>query len=136
MYLPGSQIIEKNVKIEATAELFLDQSRLAVILNNLTSNAIKYRDDKKDQCSIEVQCHVTDKLLTIVFRDNGIGIAPELLNKVFDMFYRATERSEGAGLGLYIVKETVEKLGGSISVDSRVGVSTVFKLILPNLLVK
>jgi signal transduction histidine kinase len=134
MYLPGSQQIRKDVKVEATADLFTDQSRLAVIFNNLASNAIKYRDDKKDQCSIEVQCQVTDKLLTIIFRDNGIGISSELLTRVFDMFYRATERSEGAGLGLYIVKEAVEKLQGNISVDSRVGSSTVFKIVLPNLL--
>ncbi|HEY0742670.1 MAG TPA: ATP-binding protein [Chryseosolibacter sp.] len=133
MYLPGSELITKTIKIDATAELWQDQARLAVIFNNLVSNAIKYRDEKKERCFIEVLCHIDEANLSIVFRDNGIGIPDEFLGKVFDMFYRATERSEGAGLGLYIVKETLDKLSGSISVDSRPGESTVFKLMLPNL---
>jgi signal transduction histidine kinase len=134
MYLPGSEFIAKEIHIESSVEFWQDQSRLSVIINNLVSNAIKYRDEAKDQCFIDVRCHVDEKNLTLIFRDNGIGISPELLAKVFDMFYRATERSEGAGLGLYIVKETVDKLGGTISVDSRAGESTVFKLVLQNLI--
>jgi signal transduction histidine kinase len=134
MYLPGSDSVAKTVKIESSAKLFLDRSRLSVILNNLISNAIKYRDEFKDQSVVDLQCHVDEHFLVMVFRDNGIGIAAGFVSKVFDMFYRATERSEGAGLGLYIVKETVEKLGGSISVESKAGESTVFKIILPNLI--
>jgi signal transduction histidine kinase len=133
MYLPGYENIVKTVSIESSADLILDQSRLSVILNNLVSNAVKYRDEIKPRCIVDVHCHIDDNFLTIVFRDNGIGISPEFLPKVFDMFYRATERSEGAGLGLYIVKETTDKLGGTISVDSRLGESTVFKIVLPNL---
>jgi signal transduction histidine kinase len=49
------------------------------------------------------------------------------------MFFRATERSEGAGLGLYIVKETIEKLQGSITVDSTMGEGTVFTIRIPNM---
>lgn len=134
MYLPGSDLITRSVNVEGTAELWQDQSRLVVILNNLMSNAIKYRDETKDRCFIEVLCHVDEAHLTIIFRDNGIGIPEPFLGKVFDMFYRATERSEGAGLGLYIVKETLDKLSGSISVDSRPGESTVFKIVVPNLI--
>lgn len=134
MYLPGSEFIKKTVHVESLAELWQDQSRLSVVINNLVSNAIKYRDESKAICTIDVRCHVDEKNVTIIFRDNGIGIAPELIARVFDMFYRATERSEGAGLGLYIVKETVDKLGGAVSVDSRPGESTVFKLVLRNLI--
>lgn len=133
MYLPGSQAVEKRVDIDSSSELVLDHSRLSVIMNNLISNAIKYRDETKHQCKVDLQCHVDQQSLTLIFRDNGIGISPDFVPKVFDMFYRATEKSEGAGLGLYIVKETVEKLGGNISVDSRFGESTIFKIILPNL---
>lgn len=134
MYLPGSELIKKTVDIDQQKELWQDQFRLSIVMNNLVSNAIKYRDESKEQCTIDVRCHVDENNLTIIFRDNGIGIAPELLNKVFDMFYRATERSEGAGLGLYIVKETVDKLSGTISVDSRPGESTVFKLVFRNMI--
>ncbi|MFZ6008876.1 MAG: sensor histidine kinase, partial [Bacteroidota bacterium] len=69
----------------------------------------------------------------IIFKDNGIGISEQLCPKIFDMFFRATERSEGAGLGLYIVRETVEKLHGSISVESTLGEGTTFKVKIPNL---
>jgi signal transduction histidine kinase len=75
---------------------------------------------------------VTEQLLEIIFRDNGIGIAADLVPRIFDMFYRATEKSEGAGLGLYIVKETVDKMGGKISVDSKLGEGTTFTISLPN----
>ncbi|HEY0654526.1 MAG TPA: ATP-binding protein [Chryseosolibacter sp.] len=134
MYLPGFDGITKSVEIDATSDLYLDRARLAVIVNNMFSNAIKYRDEQKSPCFLTVKGHVDRQNLSLIFRDNGIGIAPELIGRIFDMFYRATERSEGAGLGLYIVKETIEKLNGTVSVDSRLGEGTVFKIVLPNLI--
>jgi signal transduction histidine kinase len=134
MYLPGSEAVTKTVSIESSSELVIDQSRLSVVLNNLISNSIKYRDEAKNRSIVDLHCNVDERALTLVFRDNGIGIPADLAPKVFDMFYRATERSEGAGLGLYIVKETIEKLGGTVSVNSQHGESTTFKIILPNLI--
>jgi signal transduction histidine kinase len=66
--------------------------------------------------------------------DNGIGIEQELIPKMFDMFFRGTQLSEGSGMGLYIVKQTVEKMGGTIAVESESGKGTVFNLSLPNLI--
>ncbi|MBL7874140.1 MAG: HAMP domain-containing histidine kinase, partial [Cyclobacteriaceae bacterium] len=68
----------------------------------------------------------------IVFTDNGIGISEENLSKIFEMFYRASEQSEGSGLGLYIVKNAVEKLGGHLNVSSRLNEGTTFEIVLPN----
>jgi signal transduction histidine kinase len=65
--------------------------------------------------------------------DNGRGIHPEHIDNVFEMFYRATEDSQGSGLGLYIVKETVEKLQGTIYVRSTAREGTTFTLEIPNL---
>jgi signal transduction histidine kinase len=76
---------------------------------------------------------ITDSKLTVVFRDNGIGISDDYINKIFDMFFRATDRSEGAGLGLYIVKETIDKLHGDIIVESTMGEGTTFKINVPNM---
>jgi signal transduction histidine kinase len=67
-----------------------------------------------------------------VVRDNGIGIEEEMLPKVFSMFFRATERSNGSGLGLFIVKETLGVLKGKISVTSVVDHETTFAVILPS----
>lgn len=131
-YHEGSERIEKIIEVEDNAPLYSDTNRLSVVLNNLISNAIKYRDPGKEHQYVKVKARVTEKNLTLTFSDNGIGINSELVNKIFDMFFRATEKSEGAGLGLYIVKETVEKLGGRISTSSDVGIGTTFQIEIPN----
>ena len=64
--------------------------------------------------------------------DNGEGIAQSKLSSIFQMFYRATDNSQGSGLGLYIVKNVVEKLNGKISVTSEESKGTVFKVEIPN----
>lgn len=132
LYMEGSEQVKKNIDIIEQAPLYSDSYRLLVIFNNLLSNTIKYRDPKKSQHFIHFYITVEKSLLTIRVQDNGIGIPPDFLPKVFNMFYRATERSEGAGLGLYIVRETVHKLGGKISVLSEVGVGTTFDIEIPN----
>ena len=68
----------------------------------------------------------------ITVKDNGIGIAEKHVSKIFDMFYRASENSKGSGLGLYIAKETITNLGGTIKVESKFGASTVFEIVIPN----
>jgi signal transduction histidine kinase len=131
-FMEGSDQIEKHVHVEDTVPLYSDTYRLVVILNNLISNAIKYRDARKEKSFISIEATITDKHLRILFEDNGIGIAEALTEKIFHMFFRATERSDGAGLGLYIVKETVEKLNGSIRVTSVLGAGTTFDISIPN----
>jgi signal transduction histidine kinase len=132
-YMEGSDQIIKEIQIDETVPLYSDGYRLSVIFNNLLSNAIKYRDLQKDESFVHFGITVDEQKASFYFRDNGIGIADHLLPKVFDMFFRATERSDGAGLGLYIVKETVEKLRGTIAVESIVGQGTSFKFELPNI---
>jgi len=132
-YMEGSDQIVKEIQINEAIPLYSDAYRLSVIFNNLLSNAIKYRDVQKDECYVRFVINVDERRATFHFHDNGIGIAEHLLPKVFDMFFRATERSEGAGLGLYIVKETVEKLMGHISVESTYGKGTSFKFEIPNM---
>ena len=81
---------------------------------------------------INVKITIDNLRAEIIFSDNGIGISESNLSKIFEMFYRATEQSDGSGIGLYIVKNAVEKLGGQIYVASRVGQGTRFNIILPN----
>lgn len=131
-YHEGSEQIEKLVNIEEHSVFCSDPNRLSVVLNNLISNSIKYRDLHKKNQYIKIHGTVTEAMARIEFHDNGIGIPEELLNKIYDMFFRATERSEGAGLGLYIVKETIEKLGGRIQTSSVMGSGTSFILEIPN----
>ena len=68
----------------------------------------------------------------MIVKDNGIGISKELQEKIFDMFFRGSENSDGSGLGLYIVKESVEKLNGTINVNSVPGKGSEFRILIPN----
>ncbi len=128
-------IVNKKVRIEVTIddslEIITDPNRLKVIISNLISNAYKYHKfDQPDPYIIINALQKGDHVLLSV-KDNGIGISPEHHTRIFDMFYRASESSEGSGLGLYIVKETLDKLGGSISVQSSASEGSEFTVTLP-----
>ncbi|GCC51255.1 hypothetical protein SanaruYs_14760 [Chryseotalea sanaruensis] len=131
-YLDGASDIKRNINIDGI-EFFSDPWRVSEILRNLISNAIKYRNlDLRIQSEISIKIRVDNLRADISFTDNGIGINEENLARVFEMFYRASEQSDGSGIGLYIVKNAVDKLGGKISVQSKTGIGTRFHIILPN----
>lgn len=132
-YMEGWDDVQKVLRAEGRNVFSTDGYRLGVIINNLVSNAIKYRDAHKNPCTLEVVAQVDVSTLTLTVRDNGIGISDDYLPRIFDMFFRATERSEGAGLGLYIVRETIEKLHGRIGVESRAGEGTTFTVVIPEI---
>jgi signal transduction histidine kinase len=131
-FMPGYDRIRKEIAIEGGSQFYSDRYRLSLILNNLISNAIKYSDPSKEESFIKIRIHLDREKASLTFRDNGIGIESSYIQKVFNMFFRATEKNEGAGLGLYIVKEAVEKLGGKIDLESQMGKGTVFNIELPN----
>lgn len=130
-YLKGANEINRTVEIEGTP-FCSDPWRLGEIFRNLISNAIKYRDFGKSDSHIHIKIKSGQERATIIFEDNGIGISKPSLNKIFEMFYRASEQSDGSGLGLYIVKNAVDKLGGILKVSSEIGRGTTFELKLPN----
>jgi signal transduction histidine kinase len=131
-FMPGSKEITKHIAIRSSTPFYSDNYRLSVIFNNLISNAVKYSDRRKMKSMVDVNISWDDDMATIVFRDNGIGIQPELISKIFDMFFRGTETREGAGLGLYILHEAVQMLKGRINVTSRPGEETCFTIEIPN----
>ncbi len=122
-----------NVSVKCSGDFYSDKRRISVILNNLISNAVKYLDPDKEESVVNIDIHSDDQLAKITIEDNGIGIKEEHQEKIFDMFYRATSVSDGSGIGLYITKESVEKLGGSMSMESTPGKGTRFEIKLPNL---
>jgi len=131
-YLKGHGDIIKQVELQQDTPLYTDAHRLSIILNNLIANAIRYRDSSKNNPFLKITATVNPAYATITVYDNGIGIAPELLPRVFNMFFRATERSEGAGLGLYIAKEMIEKLKGTIIITSAHYQETSVTFTIPN----
>ena len=130
-YLEGASEISRVIRIDGI-DFYSDPWRISEIFRNLISNAIKYRQTEGVQSEVSIKVHVDHLRAEISFADNGIGIDEANLNKIFEMFYRATEQSDGSGIGLYIVKNAVDKLGGQISVSSRPGHGTRFNIVLPN----
>lgn len=130
-YLDGAKETKRSVRIEGI-EFYSDQWRISEIFRNLISNAIKYRQERLNNSEINIKIHIDHLRADISFADNGIGIPEESLTRIYEMFYRATEQSDGSGIGLYIVKNAVEKLGGQISVASKLGEGTRFNILLPN----
>lgn len=122
--------IYKN--LEPDSMLFSDQTRVSIIIQNLLSNAIKYQNEYAESSYCEVGFrHLSHREVEIWVTDNGKGIKKELQNRVFDMFFRASHDSYGSGLGLYITKQVVEKLNGTITLKSIPGQGTSFFIILP-----
>ncbi|MCA6078106.1 sensor histidine kinase [Fulvivirga sedimenti] len=124
--------------LEITTQIFQpipfisDPTRVRIILNNLISNAIKYRSFYKEKSTIDIFAEVTREKTVIRISDNGEGIESSKLPHIFDMFYRATEKSEGSGLGLYIVKKVADKLEATIDVESIELDGTTFTVTIPN----
>jgi len=132
--LPGAEGIRFNFQLEGVSDLFSDPIRIKTILTNILSNSIKYIDPYKKDPFIAIGASVSKDEFKIRITDNGLGIAEQHLGKIFDMFYRGTSDSHGTGLGLYIVKDTIDRLKGKVEVHSRVGEGTVFEIRLPNLM--
>jgi signal transduction histidine kinase len=130
-YLEGAKEMKRCIKIEGI-DFYSDYWRISEIFRNLISNSIKYRQLRTTTPEVTIKIHIDHLRADISFADNGIGIDEKNLAKIFEMFYRATEQSDGSGIGLYIVKNAVEKLGGQISVASRPEQGTRFSIILPN----
>ncbi len=129
-YMDGAKQISliKDLKIH---EISTDSSRLNIILTNLSSNAIKYADMKKEDQWVKFSSKLDADTVIITMEDNGIGIHENHHDQIFNMFYRASDQSEGSGLGLYIVNETIQKLGGRIGMSSNLKKGTKFTISLP-----
>jgi len=125
---PDKMDFRLNIKGRQTTNS--DPDRLKLILSNLLSNSIRYRSHKhKLQIKVDV---INDKDGTeISIEDNGLGIQQEYQAKVFEMFYRASDQNTGSGLGLFIVKETIDKLKGKILLESTVNKGTTFTINIP-----
>jgi signal transduction histidine kinase len=121
--------INKKIDVKQSKAFYSDKRRIKVVFNNLISNAIRYNDSRKPV--INVETIVDNGHAEIRVTDNGRGISEEHLDKVFKMFYRATDKGAGSGLGLYIVQETMDKLGGTVSINSQLNKGTEVLLKIP-----
>lgn len=133
--LDGAHKVEIKTTIEGCLPFFSDTEQLGILFSALISNAIKYRHAHEMHPVLNIHIETDEKRARMVFRDNGIGIDRAFLSKIFDMFYRIPgTRADGAGLGLFIVKEIVKKMKGKVKAESETGSGTSIIMELPNLI--
>lgn len=127
--LPGFSNIQFSVVIDPTLHYTAEWIYVNNIIQNLIENAIKYSKEISPYVKVDIAKKETSIWLSV--EDNGHGIQEAYQARIFDMFYRATSSSSGSGLGLYILKKSLAKLGGTIDVQSEVGKGSKFSIQLP-----
>jgi PAS domain S-box-containing protein len=124
--------IQFTVDIKSTHPLHSDAARLTTIIENVIGNSLKYHKKNVEGRYVKVMGEINKNICVLSIEDNGIGIDPIHQKRIFDMFYRITGNVPGAGIGLYLAKEMVEKLDGEISVTSIPGEKTTFTIKFKN----
>jgi len=132
-FIPNFKTIDIKVSINQEVDFLSDSMMLYSIFQNIIENSIKYSDQTKTKSYLHIAIEVTKDKTIVTFEDNGIGIEDNLNEKVFEMFFRATDNSIGNGLGLYIVKKSIEKLNGMVTLMSKLGQGTITKITFRNL---
>ena len=126
----GFKEIKFDVNVEYKKDFFVSPKLLHSVFQNLISNAIKYRSNKKPFIKISVTENSNTGLL-ITISDNGIGISEADQKNLFVKAFQVNESNVGHGVGLYLVKESVERMNGSIKVQSKLAKGTTFNIQIP-----
>lgn len=123
-----------DLEVNQQGEFYGDNMRLQIVLNNLVSNAVKYQNIAVKSRFVKMFISSDHNAAVIRVSDNGVGIAAEHLENIFRLFFRSdnTQGRQGTGIGLYIVRESVEKMGGSVKVSSVPGEGSTFEFTIPN----
>ena len=130
--LKGFENVSLQIQINETGqEFYSDKDLLESILNNIIGNAFKFR--ARSNPVITIKSKRVEGMIEIEITDNGIGIDEAIQDRIFDMFYRGNIHSKGSGLGLYIVKNALDKLNGRITFESKPEQGTTFKVLIPSL---
>lgn len=125
----GFSSVEFRFEYSGADYFFTDSSKLFLIIRNIVKNAIDFRAVDRPSI-VKLKFNVENDNLIFEVIDNGIGIESSVMPQIFKMFYRGSEKSVGAGLGLYVVNIIVKRLKGSIHPFSVQG-ETSFKIIIP-----
>lgn len=129
----NEELTRKNIKVTFQSHLekpfYSYATLLSIVIHNLLENAIAFSKEK--DAKIAVTVYQMEQEVVLEVKDNGVGIEQEYHEKVFEMYFRGNENSKGNGLGLYIVKKSVQKLNGRIELKSSVAVETVIRILLP-----
>lgn len=128
----GFKEIKFETNISVNRNFYSDKRLIIRLLKNLIDNSIKYRKQNINDSFIKISISYENGDVKIIVADNGIGIPDNLQKNIFKLFYRATEKSSGLGLGLYTVNKIVKKLDGQIKFSSKENEGTSFTIYLPH----
>lgn len=123
--------VELKLVINGADEVEMDKPRMDILMKNLISNGIKYRRRSNEVSFVQVSLDRDDQFYSVTVLDNGEGISEDNQLRVFDMFYRASTSTPGTGLGLYICKDIVAKMKGTLKLKSVSGMGTEISISLP-----
>ncbi len=131
------QVREEKIEIkvqERFPDIYADVTQMIQVFANLIGNAIKFRHPEREEAIVEIGSEVRGRDIVFWVRDNGIGIAPEFHDRIFNLFERHphTKKVEGSGIGLTVVKRIIELHKGKIWVESESGEGATFYFTLPN----
>jgi PAS domain S-box-containing protein len=124
----------RGVQVDVQAglpEVYVDRQRMVGVLQNLIDNSAKYMGDQKRPLVTIGMRGYAESMPIFMVQDNGMGIAPENYSRIFELFSKLNQNSEGTGIGLSLVKRIVEFHGGHIWVESEVGAGSTFLFSLP-----
>jgi signal transduction histidine kinase len=129
----GEAFKEVFVELHIDPELSIrtDPRLLQTISENILDNSLRYREEHRP-LTLTIRTVTVGTDLQLIFYDNGSGIKPTVIDQVFLMFFRGNEKSQGHGLGLYLVKKSVEKLNSVVEIKSTEGEHTQVRIILPD----
>ncbi|MFN3402535.1 MAG: ATP-binding protein [Cytophagaceae bacterium] len=131
-YMEGKDKVEIRNNISVETEFHSDVRLLKTILTNLISNAARYHDPEKEHPYVRTHIQTNQHDCVISVEDNGCGIPENEIEKIFTLHYRIKKDKPGTGLGLYLVKQALEKLEGKVEVKSQPGVGSTFICTIPN----
>jgi signal transduction histidine kinase len=128
----GEQGGEIKEEIAPNLNFQTDRMMLAIALEKLIENAFFFRKDDAvgaGQHRVTLRAYRKEAQVIVEVEDNGVGIDPAAMADLFKMFSRGTERSKGSGLGLFIVRKAVDRLGGEVGIESEKGEYTIVRMV-------
>lgn len=129
---PNYGLVSWQVALAVEGKVQTDETLLRIIIQNLAENALMFARLQRNEPYLKIEIENTPKThLQICVSDNGYGIKAEAVDKIFNMFYRASESSKGSGLGLYILKNALDKLNGTVTVKTEFGKGSSFLVTIP-----
>ena len=130
-YLPNFELIHFSIDVDPEISFKAEWTLVNTIIQNLIENAIKYMRKEAEKPKVEISISKANEWVSIIVEDNGKGMDENTRQNIFDMFYQGQNIMQGTGLGLFILKKSVEKLHGRVKLTSVLNEGTTFTIEIP-----